>query len=73
MKRIFPVLLISFGFLFSGCFGSEEETQENKNLESIIEYSIDIPQDWEVFPKEEYQHLHLFASLKNMNLKLKSK
>ena len=54
MKQIFQVLLLSSFFVFSGCFGSNEEEEPVKNLENTGEYTIKIPQDWEIFPKEEY-------------------
>lgn len=62
MKQIFQVLLFSSFLIFSGCFGSDEKDQEMKNLDNIVEYSINIPKEWEVFPKKEYPKSLVFSA-----------
>lgn len=62
MKQIFQVLLIGFVFSLSGCFDGGEKDAELKTFENIVEYTIDIPKEWEVFPKEEYPQSLVFSA-----------
>jgi len=65
LKKSSQKILFITGFLslftFSGCFdgGSDEAVTE---AETDSNYSISIPETWEVFPKKEYEKNMIFAA-----------
>ncbi len=59
-NSIFILSIISL-FTFSGCLeGSNEENIQE--IETKANYSISIPETWEIFPKQEYPKYMIFAA-----------
>lgn len=62
-KKLYNLIYIIFiPFLFSGCFGGNNEENNTENLTQSKEYSLDIPKDWEIFPEEEYPQSIIFSA-----------
>lgn len=64
MMHAFQVVLVGCVLTFSGCFGSnsEDSTVSSQTLETLVDYDLQIPSDWEVFPKEEYPDSIVFSA-----------
>jgi len=59
-KSIFITGIFSL-FIFSGCFGGDTEEGVTE-VETESNYSISIPDTWEIFPKKEYEKNMIFAA-----------
>jgi hypothetical protein len=63
IKKIYKtIFIILTPFLLSGCFGETTEESKTENITESKEYSLNIPKDWEIFPKEEYPKSIIFSA-----------
>ncbi|HID92104.1 TPA: hypothetical protein EYP45_03230 [Candidatus Peregrinibacteria bacterium] len=62
-KKIFlPCLLLPL-LTFSGCFdGTDTNDTETQEVKDTKNYSISIPNTWEIFPKNEFEKNMIFAA-----------
>jgi hypothetical protein len=60
-KIVLPFLLTSL-LTFSGCFDGSDSETETQEVETKGNYSIAIPQNWEIFPESEFEKNMIFAA-----------